>query len=132
MTGTPALRQWAAEARLKLRGSIEVPFRVACLPLLAHDRFSATYRRSAQTGPSVPGNKGPPPVRGAVPEAASGGSLSRGSGVVGPLLVVAAPAGVELQPRAVAGAATHRVEAQPGLHAHDGAVGPELPLLVGA
>src|ERR1035438_6088467 len=48
----------------------------------------------------------------------------------GPLLVGLAVAGPQLNQGAVARASPGHVQAQPGLHAGDGAVGVELPLLV--
>src|SRR5690606_12770395 len=73
-----------------------------------------------------------PRCGGAVPGAASVrvDQPIGGSHVPRPLLVAAAAAGVQLQARAVGGPGTRRIQAQPGLHPDDAAVGPELPLLV--
>src|SRR4051812_45126653 len=56
---------------------------------------------------------------------------ARGSEAQAPLLVGAAVARPEDDLRAVGGAGAVGVEAEPGLHAGDSAVGVDVPLLVG-
>src|SRR4051794_29936232 len=57
-------------------------------------------------------------------------SLSGDRSAEGPLLVVGAGAGGELEWGAVGGGGSGDVEAEPGLDAGDGSVGVERPLLV--